>query len=327
MNLAAVAGKPVGLRINTSHGLGNAKGAVMDAGLKLSTDVNISASSPYDGRPFLTPKQFIDDAKIVGATILSSSFSGWEYTFDSAGYLQLTQNEMVHVFAYEPTKKQPRNVPPPAAFVTVNKIGGVTGDGIEFGVTTDYMNGKGQSTYPSGVTAQLAGLMASLRHLHPDWNWFDIKAALRATASNFANGYDPDRYGYGTIDYHAANGLKDASKLPLFPPSAVVRRQQGNQIIFQINSFKQSRRFGDALFKFPLPPTLTRKELTLGDITAMAGLQVYSGNPLVLSNLIAYKANHDETVYFVWFTKDADGMFSRIEPYSIIGPVKLTSKK
>lgn len=228
----AVAGTVVGLRINTSHGLENATGAVMDAGLKLSTNVDVTASSPYNGRPFLPPNQFIADAKKARATILSSSFSGWDYIFDSAGYLQLTHNEMLHVFAYEPRKKQPLNVPPPAAFVTVNRIGGLSGDGIEFGVPTDYMNGKGQSTSPSGVTAQLAGLIASLKYLHPEWNWFDIKAALRGTASNYPNGYDPQKYGYGAIDFHAANALKESSNLPLFAPAAVVRKQRDNQIDF-----------------------------------------------------------------------------------------------
>jgi hypothetical protein len=325
--VAAVAGTPVGLRINTSHGLGNARGAVMDAGLKLSTEVDVTASSPYDGRPFLPPNQFMADARNAGAIILSSSFSGWDYIFDSAGYLQLTHNEMLHVFAYEPRKKQPLNVPPPAVFVTVNRIGGLTGDGVEFGVPTDYMNGKGQSTTPSGVTAQLAGLIASLKYLHQEWNWFDIKAALRGTASNYTKGYDPQKYGYGTVDFHAANALKESSKLPLFAPAAIVRRQRDNQVDFFVNSFMQSRRQMDVLFKFSLPPSVTLKELSLADITGMGGQQLFIGDLSTTSNFISYRVHHDEKVYFVWFTKDEDGMFSRIEPYSIIGPVKLTSKQ
>ena len=325
--VAAVAGTPVGLRINTSHGLGNARGAVMDAGLKPSTEVDVTASSPYDGRPFLSPNQFITDAKNVGATILSSSFSGWDYIFDSAGYLQLAHNKMLHVFAYEPRKKQPLNVPPPAAFVTVNRIGGLTGDGIEFGVPTDYMNGRGQSTTPSGVTAQMAGLIASLKYLHPEWNWFDIKAALRGTAANYTTGYDPQKYGYGTIDFHAANALKESANLPHFAPAAVVRRQSDNQIDFHVNSFRQSRRQTDVLFRFLQPPAVTLKELSLADITAMGGQQLFIGDLSTTSNFISYRVHHDEKVYFVWFTKDAEGMFSRIEPYSIIGPIKLTSKQ
>jgi hypothetical protein len=327
IHFAAGVGTPVGLRINTSHGLENARGSVIDAGLSLLTEVNVSASSSHDGTPFLPPDKFIADAKKAGASILSSSFSGWDYTFDPIGYLQLTGNDMVHVFAFEPRKKQPLNSPPPAAFVTVNKIGGLTGDGIEFGVPADYMHGKGQSTYPSGVTAQLAGLMASLKYQHPEWNWFDIKAALRATASNYPTGYDSKKYGFGTIDYHAANALKDGLKLPLFAPAAVAIRKQENRIDFLVNSFRQSRRETDVLFKFFLPPTVTLKELTLADISARGGQQLYSGDLSTTSNFISYKVNQDETVYFVWFTKGVDGMFSRIEPYSIIGPLRLTTKK
>ena len=324
--LNPAAAQPVGLRINTTHGMSNAKGAVLDAGLKLTAEVAVTASSQSDGNPFLPPGKLIADAKAVGATILSSSFSGWQTTLDSLGYLPLTANSMVHVYAYEPKKTQPKKAPPPAAFVTVNKIGGKSGDGIEFGVPTTYMNGKGMSTTPSGVTAQLAGLMACLKYLHPTWNWFDVKAALRSTAANYATGYDPDRYGYGSIDYHRANALTDAARLPLFAPAAVpftTKPQPGNQINFFVNSFKQTRRSTDALFKFTARPTVHLQELTLPEITARGGEWVFSGDLSKTKNIYTYSAMTAENSYFVWFTADANGSYSRIEPYSIIGPVKL----
>ncbi|HIJ96731.1 MAG TPA: hypothetical protein HPP94_13535 [Desulfuromonadales bacterium] len=181
----ASAGTPVHLRINTSHGLSNALGAVSDAGLSVTDDVIISPSSEFNGRPFLPPDEFMRDALAVHATIMSSSFSNWDYLSDTAHYLKLTQQNLVHVFAYEPRKPQPPHAPPPAAFTTVNLTGGKTGGGIEFGIPKGYMNGRGQDTSASGVTAQLAGLMASLKYRHPAWNWFDVKAALRITAANF----------------------------------------------------------------------------------------------------------------------------------------------
>ncbi|MDP2104937.1 MAG: hypothetical protein Q8J76_02995, partial [Desulfobulbaceae bacterium] len=173
---AVSASQMVHLRINTMHGFKNAQGAVLDTGLHLGTEVSVTASSKHNGTPFLPPDQFVDDAKAVGATILSSSFSNWDYSYDSEGYEKLTDNGMIHVFAYEPRHPQPWNAPPPAAFATVNKIGAQSGGGIEFGVPSTYMEGKGRSNTPSGVTAQLAGLMACLKYLHPTWNWFDIKA-------------------------------------------------------------------------------------------------------------------------------------------------------
>jgi hypothetical protein len=200
------AASPVRLRINTSHGLSNARGAVIDAGLS-SSEVLVTPSSPDNGKLFLPPDKFMEDARSVGATILSSSFSGWDYLFDSKEYLQLTANGMLHVYAYEPRKPQPPGVPPPATFATVNKLGGTTGGGVEFGVPTDYMHGKGQSGSPSGVTAQAAGLLACLKYRHPSWNWFDVKAALRATAANYPTGYDQHSYGYGAINFEDANAF------------------------------------------------------------------------------------------------------------------------
>jgi len=329
MAFHATAAQPVGLLINTTHAMGNAKGAVLDAGLKLSAEVSVTASSEGNGTTYLPPDKLIVDAKRVGATILSSSFSGWHTALDSLGYLPLTANSMVHVYAYEPKKPQSKKAPPPAAFVTVNKIGGKTGDGIEFGIPSTYMNGKGMSATPSGVTAQLAGLMACLKYLHPSWNWFDVKAALRSTAANYASGYDADRYGYGSIDYHRANALTKAARLPLFAPAAVpftTKSQGGDQVNFFVNSFKQTRRATDALFKFSAPPAVHLQELTLPEITARGGTWVFSGDLSKKKNIFTYKAKSDESIYFIWFTADSNGIYSRIEPYSIIGPIMLTQR-
>jgi len=314
------AASPVRLRINTSHGLANAKGAVTDAGLS-QAEVLVTASSPDNGKLYLPPEKFIEDAKSVGATILSSSFSGWNYFYDSAEYQQLTANDMLYVYAYVPQKSQPPGAPPPAVFATVNMIGGTTGGGIEFGVPTNYMHGKGQDSSPSGVTAQLAGLLACLKYKHPSWNWFDVKAALRATAANYPAGYDPLKYGYGSINFQDANAFTDATQLALFAPAAVIITQSGDRLIFKINSFKQARRFTDVLFKFITRPAPTLKELTLAEITAMGGQYLVSNYLYKDANTYSYQMTKGETAYLVWFTQDSSLKFSRIEPYSIIGPI------
>jgi hypothetical protein len=318
----AAAGTPVVLRINTSHGLNNVRGAVLDAGLKLLWEVQVTPSSGGDGS-FLTPERFIEDGKSVGATILSSSFSGWQSIFDSALYQKLTENGMLHVYAYEPRRPQPENAPPPAAFTTVNRIGGMTGNGIEFGVPAAYMHGKGQDSSPSGVTAQLAGLMASLKFRHPDWNWFDVKAALRSTAANYPTGYNPRNYGYGAIDYPAANALGDAKRLPLFSPASMVHPQQGETLPFSVNPFQQSRRVADALFRFNSPPAPHAEELSLSEIVALGGRLLILGDYTRTGNIANYRVTKEETAYFVWLTCDSGGRYSRIETYSIIGPVHL----
>jgi len=314
------AAAPVGLRINTSHGLGNALGAVHDAGLNTS-QVSVTPSSPDNGKNYLPPGKLLKDAKSAGATILSSSFSGWDYAFDSLAYKQLSTSGMLHVYAYVPKRQQPSNAPPPAVFSTVNMIGGTSGGGIEFGVPIDYMNGKGKGSTPSGVTAQLAGLMASLKYRHPSWNWFDVKAALRGTAANYATGYDAHKYGYGAINFKRADDLASPAQLELFAPAAVIFGRQGDQVLFRINPFQQSRRCGDVLFKFPTKPTPTLKEVTLEEITAMGGKFLYSSYLDRDTNTYVYRMTKGETTYLVWFTQDSSSKFSRIEPYSTFGPL------
>ncbi|MDD2732295.1 MAG: hypothetical protein PHF56_00015 [Desulfuromonadaceae bacterium] len=317
----AAAGSPVRVRINTSHGVENARGAVKDAGLSVATDVIVTTSSEFNGRPYLPPDKFMQDAQSVHATIMSSSFSGWDYLFDTQLYKQLTENDLVQVYAYVPRKDQPSNAPPPAAFATVNLIGGKTGGGIEFGIPRGYMNSHGQSDTPSGVTAQLAGLMASLKYNHPDWNWFDVKAALRTTASNFPTGYNPGKSGYGAIDYQAANALTASSHFPLFPPAAVMRTARNNTVIFAINSFKQNRRVADALFKFRMRPFPMLKDLTLAELTALGGKLLFTGDRSETTNSLTVQLASNEMTFFVWLSKDSNGLYSRIEPYSILGPL------
>ncbi len=327
MCIQAEAGSPVRVRINTTHALENAVGAVSDAGLSVTTDVIITSSSQFNGHPFLSPDKFIQDAQSVQATILSSSFSGWDYLLDTQLYLKLTKNGLVHVYAYEPRHAQPPNAPPPAAFVTVNLYGGRTDGGIEFGIAKGYMNKHGQSDTPSGATAQIAGLMASLKYTHPDWNWFDVKAALRATATNFAAGYNPKKSGYGSINYRAANLLTDSNHLPLFPPAALMRTTKNNTVVFAVNSFKQTRRVADTLFKFRMQPFVIPRDLTLAELKALGGQLLYTGDLSETTNSLAVYLANNEMTFFVWLSKDSNGKYSRIEPYSILGPVFITPEK
>jgi hypothetical protein len=318
----AVAGTRLHLRTNTAHGLEHARGAVTDSGLLLDRDIQVSASSSFDGRPFLSPEKFIADAEAAGATILSSSFSGWHYPFDSLLYTSMVRKGMVHVYAYEPRQQQPQGVPPPAVFVTVNMVGGKSGPGIEFGVPKQSLGG-GKAATPSAITAHLAGLMAVIKYRHPDWNWFDVKAALRATASNFAAGYNDQQYGYGTIDFVAADSLHTAARLPLFPPAALMRRR-GTQVTFLVNSFQQTRRSSDALFRFRSPPRPVYREVTLPEIVAGGGQLLFAGDLAKTSNALTLQLQQEESAYYVWFSKGIDGLYSRIEPYSIIGPLSFS---
>ena len=56
----------------------------------------------------------------------------------------------------------------------------------------------------------------------------------------------------------------------------------------------------------------------------LGGQLVFSGDASVTVNAYQYRVTRDETTCFVWFTRDAHGKFSPIEPYAIIGPLVLT---
>lgn len=182
------------------------------------------------------------------------------------------------------------------------------------------MQGKGKSSTASGVTAQLAGLMACLKYRHPSWNWFDVKGALRMTASNYPTGYDAQKYGYGAINFEKATALGNEAHLALFAPAAIILGQTRRRVLFKINPFKQSRRFTDVVFKFTKRPKPTQKELTLEEITAMGGRYLYASYLYKEGSSYTYQATKGETAYLVWFTQDASLKFSRIEPYGIFGP-------
>ena len=117
--------------------------------------------------------------------------------------------------------------------------------------------------------------------------------------------------------------LLSIALLPLFAPAAVVLAQKGNQIAFQINPFRQTRRMTDVLFRFTTPPAVHLKELTLPEITAMGGKHLFSSYLRLPTNVFSYRDTRNETAYFVWFTMDRQGTYSRIEPYSVLGPIRL----
>ncbi|HIJ96730.1 MAG TPA: hypothetical protein HPP94_13530 [Desulfuromonadales bacterium] len=104
-----------------------------------------------------------------------------------------------------------------------------------------------------------------------------------------------------------------------------MRTSRNNTVIFAINSYKQTRRTADALFRFRMRPIPTLKELTLAELSAMGGQLLFSGDRSVSTNSYAVQIPNDEMSHFVWLSRDARGVYSRIEPYSILGPVLFTA--
>jgi hypothetical protein len=113
------------------------------------------------------------------------------------------------------------------------------------------------------------------------------------------------------------------AQLPLFAPAAVIIGKMGDRLIFRINPFRQTRSFTDVVFKFTMRPNPHLKELTLAEITAMGGRYLFSGYLYKDAPTYSYRMIRGETAYLVWFTLDSSLKFSRIEEYSIFGPITL----
>lgn len=174
----------------------------------------------------------------------------------------------------------------------------------------------------SCLTAGNAGIMAALRHQHPTWNWYDVKAALRQTGTNWSTGYDATDYGFGQVNHATATAFTDAEIL-LQAPSVATSTTAYGQRQFTVYPFKQTRRVKEVLFQFDTNPGFQANELTLGDIQALGGVKITEhATTSATTTAPIYTAFTDD--YFVWLTADnADDSlanFSRIDTYAILGP-------
>lgn len=175
----------------------------------------------------------------------------------------------------------------------------------------------------SCLTAANAGIMAVLRYQHPTWNWFDIKAALRQTGTNWSTGYDRNNYGFGQVNHATATAFTNAEIL-LQSPSVATSTSAYGQFKFTVYPFKQTRRVKEVLFQFDTNPGFQANELTLTQIQALGGTKVteYTGTTATTTTPIYTAFTND---YFVWFTadnaSDTAARFSRIDTYSILGPL------
>lgn len=111
------------------------------------------------------------------------------------------------------------------------------GPGLEF-----YADAPNESE----ATARIAGYLTFLLHEHPTWNFFDARAALRQTASNYRSSLgwsisdidaSHDRGGYGLVDKSLANAV---STLDPFPPLRQQFESSHNKLTFSWINFAQT---------------------------------------------------------------------------------------
>ncbi|OHA85696.1 MAG: hypothetical protein A2408_00865 [Candidatus Yonathbacteria bacterium RIFOXYC1_FULL_52_10] len=211
----------------------------------------------------------------------------------------------------------PNNVPP--SFITAPGGGGwASRHGVEWTIDPTLFC---VSTL-SCLTGANAGIMAVLRYQHPAWNWYDVKAAMRQTGTNWDTGYDATDYGFGQVNHATATAFTDA-EIFLQSPSVATSTNSLGQLTFTVYPFKQTRRVKEVLFQFSSSPGFQANQLTLSEIQALGGTKIteYTGTTAT-STAPIYTAFTN--AYFVWFTADnatdASANFSRIDTYAIHGP-------
>lgn len=197
---------------------------------------------------------------------------------------------------------------------STNSGDGATGWGIEFALSASY---KGlNTTEDSWDSAAMAGFYAAFTNQHPTWNFFDIKAAFRQTASNWSTGYDASVYGYGILDYDSATAITSTGSLYLQPPGMTVTPHFGYAIILLL-PYRQTRRSHEVVYSVnPSYVFPVKNEYTFSDITASGGTLLYTSNGTDIEPMYTYMPVVNGNVSFIAFTTDGLGNYSSIQKFS-----------
>jgi hypothetical protein len=264
---------------------------------------------------------------------------------DQALYAQLQPSGVVYSWAFCPATP---SAYPPLALVTVlpdnaaaMPSGGGCGyaQGVEFSIPVGWTPispayGSMVVRDPSSSQNAMQVVLAALRMRNPGWTWFDVKAALRQTASNWATGYAPYNprtggCGYGNISWTAASALSETSALYLQPPGMRIQNNISYATL-TLYPFRQTRRSHEVVYAVDRSYAWPRGckghgrngcEYTASDLER-AGINV--SRPIYDSRSVAglitpmhfYQPVANGTVTFIAFTTDGRGNYSRVESFS-----------
>ena len=212
----------------------------------------------------------------------------------------------------------PQGTAPPTgntATSSPNSGNGGTGWGVEFGLSAGYLGLD--TSEDSWDSAAMAGFLAALRYEHPSWTWFDVKAALRQTASQWTTGYSHTAFGYGLVDWTAANAITSPSDLYLQPPGMQIMTT-ASAVNITLYPFRQSRRDHEAIYSingnYSWPGG--RNELTGADLAAADAVLLYSSNGTDVIPTTSITRPAGGGVWIIAFTTDGLGNYSRVEEFS-----------
>jgi hypothetical protein len=198
-----------------------------------------------------------------------------------------------------------------------NSANGGTGWGMEFGLSAGYLGLD--TSEDSWACGEMAGFLAALKLEHPTWTWFDIKAALRQTASNWITGYDHTAFGYGYVNWQAANLITSTGSLYLQPPG-MSATANGSTVTLTLYPFRQARRAYESVYI--VPPGYSwpqgKNEYTTADINAAGAVLMYVSNGTDVTPQFTYTLNPENRPTLVAFTTDGKGNYSRVEEFSAV---------
>jgi hypothetical protein len=302
--------------------------------------------------------------------IVNESAAGYNIRFDQQNYAALEADNIIYSMGYCGTPGA-GDYPPIAFTTVLPNIiaaGAVnTGEcgyaqGIEFSIPVDpgpfascvqpaNPANESQCTWtpfpgapaldaesPSSTTELLSGTLSVLKQNHPSLTWGDIKGALRQTASCWGTGYAAScgsgsaiGFGYGNINFVAANAISAPSSIFLQPPgmqigSTVVVGNNQFMLTFTLYPFLQTRRVMEAVYlggTWPAPATGcggTCNEFTAAQIAAAGATLFCTSTGMSCSNMLAgppppQQGTATETLTFVALTLDANGNGSRVESF------------
>jgi hypothetical protein len=196
-----------------------------------------------------------------------------------------------------------------------NSGNGGTGWGMEFGISASYLGLD--TSEDSWACGEMAGFLAALKLEHPTWTWFDIKAALRQTASNWSTGYNHTAFGYGYVNWQAANLITSTGSLYLQPPGMTITAS-GFTATITLYPFRQARRAYEAVYIVSpgyVWPT-GKSEYTTADINAAGAILMYASNGTDVTPRFTYTLNPENRPTLIAFTTDGNGNYSRVEEFS-----------
>lgn len=255
-------------------------------------------------------------------SVLNTSATGYSISgIDQTYYSTLASNNQISVW---PFCGGPQSYPGIVTSTILSLYAGqqCSADvNIEFSMTSGYEGFE--TTTPSGTSAALAAVYGVLKKNHASWTMADIKAALRQTADGWANGYlsfqtTPTGYGYGNVNYAAANALSGTSAIYLQAPGMAITNY-GPSALVTLYPFVTTRRAKEVIYlggTWPAPSTLN--EMTAAQITAAGGTKVYDDGGATGIQTFVYAPAVSGSVTFTVLTLDGSGNGSRVESFSRI---------